>query len=781
MELRAMRRRTIWLFGAIFGAFCYIFYTLYNLQIVNGAQYAKTALRKIASEETVYAARGSIYDRNGVLLVSDRAVYSLALNVKEMDDRIETLQTLFQICQDEGAQWNDTLPISMEKPFEYTSDTPFFIESIDDAGNTVRSLTRFGKLCLQMNWISGSPAEDKTVYLPTAEEMITKIALANGLCEQTRDNAQAAVYSPRVTGTVRALVGVFYELLLREKGVHWQSYCFLDDASVRIVSTVKERALQGVVIEKTAQRQYHTEYGAHILGRVALMNESEWSYYQTQGYTQNEKVGKDGAEKAFEAYLRPQTGVQVINRNQQGAVTESEWLSMPVVGNDVYLTLDWQMQEKVESVLAKGIPALKSEQTQGGAAVLIDVNSGEILSLASYPTYQLDSFVQQLQENSENPLRPYFNRAVQGAYAPGSTFKMVTAIAALEEEVITPEEKIVDKGVFRAYDDYQPQCWSWRQHQYTHGAVDMSKAIEVSCNYYFYQLGYDLGAQRINQYAKMFGLGRATGIELEHENLGILAGPDYAKSIGKPWNQGATLAIAIGQEANQFSPLQLANYIATLVNGGEHYAVHILNKVQNRASESPLLQIKPHVLDSLAIKEENLQAVKQGMLNLTTQGAVARYFKGLDFLVGAKTGSAQVAKEEEANAVFVCFAPYDNPQVALALVVERGSNGGDLGAMAAEILSYYFYREEENDSENDDAQQVDGAIDVIDDAQSNDISADETQDEAENETVSGETAQNNTSQTQENSSRETTTGQDESNDTAQEAKPDIPQETGNTR
>ena len=278
---------------------------------------------------------------------------------------------------------------------------------------------------------------------------------------------------------------------------------------------------------------------------------------------------------------------------------------------------------------------------------------------------------------------------LQGLYAPGSTFKMITGIAGLEEGIITPYTQIKDQGRYTYYSKDGPMCWIYRQYGYPHGYETVSKAITDSCNYFFYEVGRQLGIDRLRDYAQRFGLGQKTGVEL-YEEAGILAGPEYTQAMGSTWYDGNTLSVAIGQESTQVTPIQLANYIATLVNGGTRYATHLLKEVRSSDNSEVIYTHEPEVLNTIDIAPQNLDAVKKGMLGLTTEGSVARYFRDVGVQVGAKTGSAQISAQSESNAVFVCFAPYDDPQIAMAIVVEHGGSGSELGAIAAEILRYYF-------------------------------------------------------------------------------------------
>ena len=453
-----------------------------------------------------------------------------------------------------------------------------------------------------------------------------------------------------------------------------------------------------MTIQPTSARQYNTDYAAHLLGRVGLMDADEWARYKTvdldadgyMDYQMDDSVGKEGVEKVFEPYLRGTAGTRSVELNTNGKVVSEEWIKEPEAGSSVCLTLDLDLQRAVEDTLAKRIPALSSRNTQGAAAVVIDVNDGGVLASASYPTFRLASYSADYNENAADPLKPLYNRALLGTYAPGSTFKPVTGIAALEEGIITPSTRILDTGVYRYYSNDGPRCWIYNQSGGTHGQQTVSEAIKNSCNIFFYDVGRQLGIERLQEYAQMFGLGQKTGLELP-ESSGVMAGPEYTESMGGTWYPGNTLSVAIGQESSQFTPIQLANYVATLVNGGTHYRTHLLKQVRAADGTRVTYEYEPEVLGTLELKDRNLEAVKAGMLALTQEGSLARYFQDLDVKVGAKTGSAQVsATSKDSNAVLVCFAPYDDPEIALAIVAEKGGTGSELGAIAADIFRAYF-------------------------------------------------------------------------------------------
>lgn len=662
--------------------------SLYDAQMIHGAEYLARSQNSIAETQTVEAARGDILDRYGRVLVSNRVTYQVALNTDAMEkNRNDILLALIRIARDAGVEWEDTLPITAQPPFRYTTDTPFQYPTTDEEGSPTTSLTRLGRLAVKMKWIDDPTADGaQGAPLPTAEELLEKM----------RESFQLELEG----ADMRAVAGVLYELYYRSMVNSWPPYVFAEGVDIDFISKVKEQGLSGVEIEAATVRTYNTEYAAHLLGRVGAIE--NWDAYKdldldgdgTPDYEMDDTVGKEGAELAFESYLRGTAGVREVERNTSGKVVSEKWTTAPQPGDNVVLTIDIDLQKQVEDILSQAIPQLASEDTEGAACVVMDVNRAEVLASASYPSYHLATYSADLAENSADPLKPFLNRAFQGVYAPGSTFKIVTAVAGLESGIIEPDTEIMDTGVYTYYQDDGPQCWYWRQYRRKHGLVNVSEALEVSCNVFFFDVGRRVGIQGLQEFAAKFGLGEPTGIEL-YEETGVMAGPEYTQSMGQTWYEGSTLSVAIGQESSQFTPLQLANYIATLVNGGTRYSAHLLKEVKSSDFSQVLYTYEPEVLDSIDIQPENLDAVKAGMLALTTgKGSLARYFQDLPVQVGAKTGSAQVNAETESNAVFVCFAPYDDPQIAISLVVEKGGSGSTLASIAADILRYYFSAEE---------------------------------------------------------------------------------------
>lgn len=535
--------------------------SLYDAQMIHGAEYLARSQNSIAETQTVEAARGDILDRYGRVLVSNRVTYQVALNTDAMEkNRNDILLALIRIARDAGVEWEDTLPITAQPPFRYTTDTPFQYPTTDEEGSPTTSLTRLGRLAVKMKWIDDPTADGaQGAPLPTAEELLEKM----------RESFQLELEG----ADMRAVAGVLYELYYRSMVNSWPPYVFAEGVDIDFISKVKEQGLSGVEIEAATVRTYNTEYAAHLLGRVGAIE--NWDAYKdldldgdgTPDYEMDDTVGKEGAELAFESYLRGTAGVREVERNTSGKVVSEKWTTAPQPGDNVVLTIDIDLQKQVEDILSQAIPQLASEDTEGAACVVMDVNRAEVLASASYPSYHLATYSADLAENSADPLKPFLNRAFQGVYAPGSTFKMVTAVAGLESGIIEPDTEIMDTGVYTYYQDDGPQCWYWRQYRRKHGLVNVSEALEVSCNVFFFDVGRRVGIQGLQEFAAKFGLGEPTGIEL-YEETGVMAGPEYTQSMGQTWYEGSTLSVAIGQESSQFTPLQLANYIATLVNGG---------------------------------------------------------------------------------------------------------------------------------------------------------------------------------------------------------------------
>lgn len=678
MERNKFRFRTGVVLAVLILTLCTFVCLLYYYQIKVGVDDATTtAINTYTTRESVPAARGVITSSDGTVLIGNHTEYQVTLDFSDVNDyetQVYTVRRLLQICQEQGVEWQDELPISQTAPYIFTN-TEGEVYSYEDgeSGKTVQ--TRLGRMCEAMGWHE----------LNSATALMDEMKNTFGI--HGVDDAAA-----------RNILGVLYSCHLRLKEILWTSYDFADDVDIDFIAVVKEEGLPGVSIGPITQREINTNLAAHLLGQVGFITAENWEEgenYKAQGYDMDAIVGLSGVEYAFESYLQGTKGERTITLDNQGEVIDVEDTTLATAGDNVELTLDMGIQAATEEALDQYIPQLNNGEG-GGAAVMVDVHNGAVLSCASWPTY--DPTTMEYNDLWAG-LSPLFNRALQGAYSPGSTYKMVTATAGLESGIITPFTEIEDTGVIDYYGT-PFRCWLYRESDgtETHGMENVTDALRDSCNIFFYQVGIQAGIDTLTEYARAYGLGVPSGIELT-ENVGVNAGPEYSESVGTTWYGGNTLSAAIGQSDNLFTPLQIANYVATLVNGGTRYAAHLLQSVT--AADGTVTEYEPQVLNTVNLSPESLTAIKQGMLAVVEHtSTVSQAFAELEangIRVGAKTGSAQVTGQENANGLFVCFAPYDDPQVAICVAVEKGGSGAATAVIAAHMLEYYFGLREPGD------------------------------------------------------------------------------------
>lgn len=632
--------------------------SLTKLQVAEGDDYLAVSESSIYSTEEIPAVRGDIYDRYGVLLVGNVVGYDIGLSSDFVDDdelANATLLELTTLCVEQGRAYNDHLPINADGT-EY-ADTSSNWQSAWDSYVTARK------------WDSGITS------LEAMENMRKRYGLSDD-------------YTP---AEARLILGVRYELELR-KIVNMDPYVFAEDVDIDFISMVRERSLDNVEVKQKSERSVCTDYAAHILGYTGYMSGDEYSYYSDLGYDIDEKVGKDGVEAACEVLLHGLPGTRIVSSDTQGNITGVSVTKEAAQGDSIYLTVDIGMQEVAERSLASTIESLRRNgysdtggNAEGGAAVVIDVKSGEIMALASYPTFDLSSFSENYADLIEAQYSPLYNRATLGTYEPGSTFKMVTATAALESGAITTATQIEDKGVYAYYADagYSPKCWVYTARGATHGIINVSQALSVSCNYFFYEAGRLTGMSIISDYAAQYGLGQPTGIEI-NESTGMTATPDTMSD----WYPSYTIQAAIGQ-LSTYTPLQIANYVATVANGGTRYSAHLVKTVTNSDTGAIVDSGFVEVAQNVSVSDSNLFAVQDGMRMCTSEGTASAYMGDYPVAIASKTGSAQTGGDTD-NAVFVCYAPYDDPQIAIAVVVEKGGKGSLVTQIARDILDYYF-------------------------------------------------------------------------------------------
>lgn len=704
-EGRQLRWRSGGLILAFAAALGFYVSVLYGLQVVNGDSYREQASYTTAVSETVDSVRGDILDSRGRVLVTNTSSYQVTLDTSIMGGaagRNEILAQLIALCREDGVEWTDTFPVTASAPYRFTKSDVYTYVNVktgtDDAGNEVEiseeRRTNLGALAVKYKWIDDPLAEtleeDDVIYLEPE-------ALMAKMCETFGLAAKGKGAEVELTEDVRALLGVLYELYLRQKDVVYTEYVFAEDVDITFISKVKERGLTGVTVESVATRKYNTSYAAHVLGQVGAIDRDDWPDYKELGYSMDEYVGKSGAERAFESYLRGTSGVREIAVSDSGKIISQQWAVdaetgeslEPRPGGNVSLTLDIDFQAVVENALAEHVQSL--ENPKGAACAVVDMTGG-VLALATYPSYDLTRLSEPgyVTALNENEFSPWLNRATNGLYAPGSTFKMITAVAGLMEGVITPRDTYFCGGRYtvEGWKNFLTYCHK----RSGHGTETLTKAIKDSCNVYFWEVARRVGIEKIDEYAALFGLGQSTGIEIGDKS-GTVAGPETSKKLGTDWQIGSVTAAAIGQENNQCTPLQIANYIATLVNGGDHYAVHLLKNVKSSDYGTVLYEKEPELLDSLDIPEKYLSAIKEGMYQVSQNAAIARYFNDLPVKVGAKTGTAELtvgSENKNTNGLLVVFAPYEDPEIAMCIVMEGGTSGSSLASLAYDILDYYF-------------------------------------------------------------------------------------------
>lgn len=663
----------------------YIF-RLYNLQVIEGAAYYERSQNNIVSKKNVIAPRGNILDRYGRLLVSNRACNNLVINADELfqqEDPNAVILELVNTVVAEGDPYNDTLPITKKPPFEYVSNMSELQRTTLDA------------------YVKSNHNERGLKENPSAVELMAFFRSRYEI-----DNNYSAE-------EMRIIAGIRYELNSRHI-VNTSDYTFSEDVSIELITKLMEGNLPGFDVEVSYIREYNTMYAAHLLGYVGQIYKNEYeSKYEKLDYPMDAHVGKEGVELAFEEHLRARDGVSLVSTNSNGTVMETSYSKEPQAGNHVYLTIDIGLQEAAEQSMSSAINQMNAkreedneryealgqsdkimEMAPAGAIAVVQVKTGEPLAVASYPSYDLETFMDDYETLSKDKVNPMFNRALQGTYAPGSTFKVATALSALINGNMTVDTSITDEGIFTKYADkqYAPKCWVYPGN---HGTVNLAAALEVSCNYFFYTIADYMDMNKLADTANTLGLGVHTGIELP-EVTGRAATPEYKMELhNEQWFAGDNLQAGIGQSIHGFTPMQLANYAATIANNGERYSCSVLKSVRSYDYTEQLYTRKPEVAAVLeGTKPEFYDAVHAGMIAVASgeNGTVRDVFGDYPVSVAAKTGTVQHSDEatNTNTGVFMCYAPAEDPEIAIAIVIEKGSSGSGIAFIAKSILDYYF-------------------------------------------------------------------------------------------
>ena len=658
---------------------------LYQLQIVEGEKYYNRSSELTKTERTVTAARGNILDRYGRVLVSNAETYNLKIDTDKLfanEDPNAVILELVDMVAGYGDSYTDDLPITMEPPFEYTENMTAIQRTMLDAYYVRQKID------------PNSTAVELMSFMRTRYEI---------------DNSYTAEQ-------MRIIAGVRYSINVRY-AINTADYVFVEDASMELISSIMENKLVGIEVERAYTRKYGTDYAAHILGYVGLMTQEEYEKYSLLKYSTDAMVGKDSVEYAFENYLHGKDGKVEETRNASGTILATVYTEEPVPGNHIYLTIDGVLQEQTERILSNGVEILKQNIAQaraegtargdynvdlkdnitGAAAVVVNVKTGEPLAMASWPTYNVATIIEDYQDLLEAENSPLFNRPLMGTYAPGSAFKPCTAIAALTKGIINTEKKIKCEGVFTKYaaEGYAPECWIWNatKDHLTHPEENVVDAIRDSCNYYFYTIGNDLGVDDMGEFAKAFGLGEYTGIELVEAKGNMSNQANHQDYAGTEWRIGDTLQAAIGQSDSVFTPIQMAEYCATVANSGTRYSSSILKSIRNYDYSEKLYDREPTVMSTVETADYNWDAVHQGIwkvLNDYVNEKNVEVWASCPWTVAGKTGTAQKGEGIQNDGIFMCYGPYKDPEVAIFVVVERGGAGASVQFIARQIMDAYI-------------------------------------------------------------------------------------------
>lgn len=650
---------------------------LFNLQIIHGKEYLETSNTRLTREATVKAARGNITDTSGNKLVTTKMGFSLELYKTKIDTQTlnNTILNLVKLLEKNKDTYIDNLPITV-KPYKFKQKTE---EE-------------------QKKWKKEMGIDENA----SAEEAFKKLKEKYDIQEDKEENA-------------RKIMTVRYETTI-EGFSNIKPITISTDISRESANKIREQSDKfpgtSLVTEPVIQYPYKT-LASHLLGYVGKINQEEYKANKDT-YQMNDLIGREGIQYTLEEYLKGKDGVRQIDMAVDGTITEEYISKEAIAGNNVALTIDANLQKKVEDALEKNIKKIangeidnKKHNAKTGAAVVMNVKTGDVLAMASYPSYEPELFATGI---SQAKLKEYekqsntYNRAISSAYAPGSTFKMAVATAALETGTFTTKTLVTDNGPYSR--GHHPVCWIYTDRHYGHGTLNISDAIKHSCNIFFYEIGYRVGIDKIAEYAYKYGLGKKTGIELAGESAGIVASTKYKQdTYHEEWQLGETLSASIGQSYNSYTPIQMARYICMIANGGKAVDVSVIKaitdsdgnnipkeEINKKVNEKLGISDEDSQVEDLKLKTETIEAIKKGMKGVTSEsGGTAYYvFSDLDMVIAGKTGSAETEEKDKVNGWYTGFAPYNNPEIAVVVFIENAGAGGNVAPAAKEIMQEYF-------------------------------------------------------------------------------------------
>ncbi len=707
--IRNQRVSRLWGLGVVFLLIC-LYYVIHlavlelNSENIGGHKQDGTTERTVV----VQAVRGQIYDRNGVPLVVNDYTYHLTMDYSVLPTDMQSrnsaiLQALHMLeaCGEVEKFCTYHFPFDGYYP-DYTYKS-VASDPASDTYDTFLSVVEINGLrreaILRVKGEKNMNTAKATDYYEAAPlECISAERLTDYFVEEyelnAKDESGNRLYSEAdIDRLIRVLWGMEVVGFSRAN-----DYVMAEDVTMETITHEKELGIAGIGFSTDVARVYnYPGVASHILGQTGPIYAEEWDYYKELGYSMNATVGKSGCEAAFEEYLHGQDGIKVIVEDADGNIVREYMKTEAVAGQDVYLTIDIELQMAAEKALADNIAYIRKtynrKDCEKGAIVAMDPRDGAVLAIASYPTYDLTTFNRDYNELAANEAQPLLNRALGGLYAPGSTFKPGVAAAALTEGSILASKPLMCAGTYTVFESYQPDCWIYNTNGPVkqHGNINVVEAIRVSCNCFFYETGRLLGINKMNLYCRMFGLGESTGIELG-EQKGSLAGPDHREDLhGLEWQATDTIAAAIGQSDNAFTPLQLGVYMSTLANGGDRYAAHLLYKVRDFSTREDVVVTLPRVLSSLDLPEQHRLTVIEAMEQMvSTSTEVNHYMRNVPVSVAGKTGTAQTGSKSTENGLFVCCAPSRNPEIVVVSVIERAGGGSYSAMSAGDVLAAYY-------------------------------------------------------------------------------------------
>lgn len=669
----AVRRMMLLIAAAAVIIGLYVFRLIF-LQLVNGDSFTAQATNTTDYKFTVTAARGDIVDSKGERIASSTTGYSVVLNKLLMgDEDLDTmLQKIVELLGKNGESWNDSLLIGQPDAaghYEFTAAS-------DNAAEQKALAAMKDNLGLQQ--------------YATADDVMEKLV-------EDYDLADFSLYWQRV------LSGIHYEMQLQAFS-NVNNFVMAENVSEATVATIKENSLSlpGVEIVETSTRSY--EQGTvlpHVLGRVGKITAEKWKVtdengqvtypLKEKGYNMNDIIGISGLESAYEDELRGKDGVETITRNSDGVIVNTALTTVPEPGHTVQLTIDSEFQKAVDQALAKNVEWIKntyadSKQANAGAVVVIDVKTGGVLAASNYPSFDQNLYAAQYSEYSADENMPLFNRALQGLYTPGSTYKPSVAVAGLDTGLLNRNSTVNCTRVYTYYKDYRPRC---AQHGHGNGPIDVINAIKWSCNIFFYDVGRRLTSDVYDAYAYKLGLGQRTGVEVS-EALGHLTTKNDSN-----YTESLDIQAAIGQGNTAVTPIQLATYAATLANRGTRYRTHFVKAILDSNTGKTLEETQPEVMDVVEDKGETFDLVREGMKGVAqTIPALAGY----PYTIACKTGSPQRSEgyyvgstyKHYTNAATIAYGPAEDPEIAIGVVVEYGGAGARTGQLVADIFNAYY-------------------------------------------------------------------------------------------